>query len=60
MFERLVAPALTFLVLIAGHVAIASALLGTPAARPAAQVAKAPAPVVQLEAVIVTGKRTTS
>ena len=58
MFERIAAPALTFLVLIAGHVAIASALLGTPAARPAAELAKAaPAPVIQLEAVIVTGKR---
>lgn len=28
MIERFVAPALTFIVLIAGHVAIASALLG--------------------------------
>ncbi len=57
MFERIAAPALTFVVLIAGHVALASALLGTPAAKPAAEVAKAPAPVIQLEAVIITGKR---
>ena len=60
MFERIAAPALTFLLLIAGHVAIASALLGTPAAQPAAEVAKAPAPVIQLEAVVITGKRTSS
>jgi hypothetical protein len=31
MIERFVAPALTFIVLIAGHVAIASALLAGPA-----------------------------
>lgn len=59
MFERIAAPALTFLVLIAGHVAIASALLGgAPTDKPAAELAKAPAPVVvQLEPVLVTGKR---
>ncbi|MGY4828245.1 hypothetical protein ACVNIS_06690 [Sphaerotilaceae bacterium SBD11-9] len=61
MFERIAAPALTFLVLIAGHVAIASALLGSPAAaQPAAELAKVPAPVIQLEAVVITGKRTSS
>ncbi|HET7792938.1 MAG TPA: hypothetical protein VFL64_06100 [Rhizobacter sp.] len=60
MFERIAAPALTFLVLIAGHVAIASALLATPVAQPAAEMAKSPAPVIQLEAVVITGKRTSS
>jgi len=57
MIERFIAPALTFSTLIAGHVAIAMALFATPAAQqPSEQVAKAP--VIQLEAVIVTGKRT--
>jgi hypothetical protein len=63
MFERIAAPALTFLVLIAGHVAIASALLGSPSDKTlqhAAELAKAKAPVVQLEAVVITGKRTAS
>ena len=59
MFDRIAAPALTFLVLIAGHVAIASALLGgAPATKPAVELAKNPAPaVVVLETVVVTGKR---
>lgn len=55
MIERFIAPALTFAVLIAGHVAIASAMFGAPAPQPEQPVAKAP--VIQLEAVIVTGKR---
>ncbi|MGY4831381.1 hypothetical protein ACVNIS_22610 [Sphaerotilaceae bacterium SBD11-9] len=56
MIERFIAPVLTFSVLIAGHVAIASALLGAPAAKPVEQ-QMAKAPVIQLEAVIITGKR---
>ena len=56
MIERFIAPALTFAVLVAGHVAIVSALFATPAAQPVAQ-QLAKAPVVQLETVIVTGKR---
>ncbi|HEX3141828.1 MAG TPA: hypothetical protein VHQ87_17365 [Rhizobacter sp.] len=55
MIERFIAPALTFAVLIAGHVAIASAMFAAPAAQTQQPVAKAP--VIQLEAVIVTGKR---
>jgi hypothetical protein len=55
MIERFIAPVLTFSVLIAGHVAIASALFASPAVQPAEQVVKAP--VIQLETVIVTGKR---
>jgi hypothetical protein len=55
MIERYFAPALTFAVLISGHVAIAMALFATPAAQPTEQVAKAS--VVQLETVIVTAKR---
>jgi hypothetical protein len=55
MIERFIAPALTFSVLIAGHVAIASALFASPAVQPAEQVAKAP--VIQLETVVITAKR---
>jgi hypothetical protein len=56
MIERFIAPALTFTVLIAGHLAIASVMFGTPAAQqPAQQLAKAP--VIQLEAVVITAKR---
>jgi hypothetical protein len=55
MIERFIAPALTFSVLVAGHVAIASALFAGPAAAPAQPMASQP--VIQLEAVIVTGKR---
>ena len=56
MIERFIAPALTFTVLIAGHVAIASAMFGTSAPQqPEAQLAKTP--VIQLEAVVITGKR---
>ncbi|MBC7955299.1 MAG: hypothetical protein H7Y33_05440 [Cytophagales bacterium] len=56
MIERFIAPALTFTVLIAGHVAIVSAMFGSPATRPAeAQMTKTP--VIQLEAVVITGKR---
>jgi hypothetical protein len=56
MIERYFAPALTFAVLISGHVAIAMALFATPAAQPVAEMAKAPA--LQLEAVVITAKRT--
>ncbi len=57
MIERFIAPALTFTVLIAGHLAIAMAMFGSPAKQPAeALVAKTP--VIQLEAVVITGKRT--
>ena len=55
MIERYIAPVLTFSVLIAGHVAIAMALFATPAVQSTEQVAKTP--VIQLEAVIITGKR---
>lgn len=52
MFERLIAPVLTFAVLIAGHLVIASALFSAPAPADTAAV-----PVVQLEKVMITGKR---
>ena len=55
MIERFIAPALTFTVLIAGHLAIAMAMLGSPAAQPQTQVAAAP--VIQLETVVITAKR---
>ena len=55
MIERFIAPVLTFAVLIAGHVAIASALFAGPTAAPATQIAKTP--VIRLEAVVITGKR---
>jgi len=55
MIERFIAPVLTFSVLIAGHVAIASTLFASPVVQSAEQVAKAP--VIQLEMVVVTGKR---
>ena len=55
MIERFIAPALTFAVLIAGHVAIATALFATPAAQPTEAVAQAP--VIQLETVVITGTR---
>jgi hypothetical protein len=55
MIERFIAPVLTFSTLIAGHVAIAMALFATPAAQSTEQVAKAP--VIQLEAVVITAKR---
>ena len=55
MIERFIAPALTFAVLIAGHVAIATALFAAPAAEPTEAVAQAP--VIQLETVVITGKR---
>ena len=56
MIERFIAPALTFSVLIAGHVAIAMALFSSPATQSVEQVTKAP--VIQLEAVVITAKRT--
>jgi len=56
MIDRYIAPALTFAMLIAGHVAIAMALFATPSTQSANQLAKA-APVIQLEAVVVTAKR---
>jgi hypothetical protein len=56
MIERFIAPALTFTVLIGGHVAIAMAMFSSPAAQDAVQAKTAP--VVVMEAVIVTGKRT--
>ncbi len=56
MIERFIAPALTFTVLIGGHLAIAMAMFSSPApVQPTEQVAKAP--VMQLERVVVTGKR---
>ena len=55
MIERFIAPALTFTVLIAGHGAIAMAMFGSPAVQPAAQIVAAP--VIQLEAVVITAKR---
>ncbi len=55
MIERFIAPALTFTVLIAGHLAIAMAMFGSPAPQPAEQFAKAP--VIQLEPVVIIGKR---
>ncbi|MEO8152435.1 MAG: hypothetical protein ABI605_05145 [Rhizobacter sp.] len=56
MIERYIAPALTFAVLISGHLAIAMAMFATPVAQqPIEQMAKTP--VIQLEAVVVTGKR---
>ena len=55
MIERFIAPALTFTVLIAGHLAIAMAMFGSPAVQPETQVAAAP--VIQLETVVITAKR---
>jgi hypothetical protein len=55
MIERFFAPALTFSVLIAGHVAIAMAMFASPAAPTADQVAKAN--VVEMPMVMVTAKR---
>ncbi|MBC7954254.1 MAG: hypothetical protein H7Y33_00095 [Cytophagales bacterium] len=55
MIERFFVPALTFSVLIAGHMAIAMAMFATPAAQPANQVASVP--TVELPIVIVTAKR---
>ena len=56
MIERFIAPALTFTVLIAGHLAIAMAMFGSPsAAQPQEQIAAAP--VIQFETVMVTAKR---
>lgn len=57
MIERFIAPALTFTVLISGHLAIAMAMFGsTTTVQPAEQLV-AKAPVIQLEPVIITGKR---
>lgn len=53
--DRILAPVLTFAVLIGGHVAIASALFASPAPKPAEVVAQAP--VIQLEEVVIIGKR---
>lgn len=55
MIERIVAPALTFLVLIASHAAIVSALFASPAPKAADVVAQAP--VIQLEPVVIIAKR---
>jgi len=56
MIERFIAPALTFTVLISGHLVIAMAMFSSTApARPTEQLAKAP--VIQLEPVVITGKR---
>ncbi len=60
MIDRYIAPALTFLVLIAGHVVVISSLFTTPAAQPAVNTVVATtnsAPVIVLERVVVTGKR---
>lgn len=66
MFDRIFAPALTFLMLIGGTVAIGSGLFATPRAelvaaaqRPAASTATSPAPApLMLERVVITAKRT--
>ena len=55
MIERFIAPALTFTVLIAGHLAIAMAMFGSPAVHPKAQLVAVP--VIQLETVVITAKR---
>ncbi|MBX3622793.1 MAG: hypothetical protein KF891_22730 [Rhizobacter sp.] len=58
MIERYIAPALTFAVLLGGHVAIVSALLAGPAAQ--ADTTAEPAlaqQVLQLEPVVITAKR---
>lgn len=55
MIERYVAPALTFSVLIAGHLAIAMAMFSGPVVQTTEPVAQAP--VIQLDTVIVTAKR---
>ena len=57
MIERFFAPALTFSVLIAGLVAIATSLFGGATAQPVEQVVKAPA--LQLETVVITARRST-
>lgn len=55
MIERYFAPALTFSVLIAGHLAIATAMFSGPAVQTTEPLAQAP--VIQLETVVVTAKR---
>lgn len=57
MIERFIAPALTFTVLISGHLAIAMAMFGSTAPVQPAEQQFAKAPVIQLEPVIITGKR---
>lgn len=55
MIDRYIAPALTFAMLISGHLAIAMAMLSTPEANRAVEAAATP--VVQLEPVVITAKR---
>jgi hypothetical protein len=59
MIERYIAPALTFTVLIGGHIAIVMAMFASPAPQATVQAQRPPAstPVTQLETVVVTGKR---
>jgi len=55
MIDRYIAPALTFAMLISGHLAIAMAMLSTPETNRAMEAASTP--VVQLAPVLVTAKR---
>ena len=57
MIDRLFTAALTFCLLIAGTLAIGSAMLGLDQPVAAPQAASAPAQVVQLERVVIVGKR---
>jgi hypothetical protein len=57
MLDRLFTATLTFVLLIAGTLAIASAMLGTDQRVAAPRAPSAPTKIVQLERVVVVGKR---
>ena len=57
MIDRLFTATLTFCLLIGGTLAIASAMLGTDQRVAAPRAASEPEPAVQLERVVVVGKR---
>jgi hypothetical protein len=57
MIDRLFTATLTFCLLIAGTLAIGSAMLGTDQRAVAPKAASAPVRVVQLERVVIVGKR---
>jgi len=60
MLDRLFTATLTFCLLIGGTLAIASAMLGTDQRVVVPRAASEPAPTVQLERVVIVGKRLAS